>query len=118
MRSLGTLLVVFSVIALLLTSCSGGIVPGEHTFELNIQNRALTGETEFLVTQDDVATLNLTTDEPATFTIPLYYVEQEVTVGETATYEFRPDRTGGFDMKATYPDGTEVTLGRLNVEFN
>ena len=74
--------------------------PQDVSFDLTVQDRALTAETTtFVATQGDTVTLNLSVDEDVRFHLHGYELLQEVEAGATGTITFEADATGLFAIE-------------------
>ena len=120
------------VTALVVAACAGGELK-EHTFELQVQKQSLTqGDSVLRVKKDDAVTIVVTSDEPISFHLHGYDIEEEARPNEPATLAFTANYTGSFPFTIHVVEGShegdgehpaeeeadpedEVELGRLEV---
>jgi hypothetical protein len=83
-------------IGLLFSGACGGGEPAKIVFDLEIQDKVLSGFETFRVGQNDEVTLRWTTDEAVTIHIHGYDMKKKVIVDELAILQFTARATGRF----------------------
>ena len=104
-RLKGFLAVLAATVALttLIASCGGG-EPEELTFNLEINQRALSEEDSTIeVKQDDMLTIVMTSDEPVVYHVHGYDLEGSASPDSPATLEFDAYATGSFPITIHVP---------------
>lgn len=87
------------IASLLVVACAGSDESDEVTLDLRIEHRALVGsESALEVKQDDVVTVNVTSDEPTSFHLHGYDHELEIQPHTTESFSFTADATGSFPI--------------------
>ena len=94
-RSIAVVALVALASLILGLACNGG-APEEREFALEIEHRALKGETVLQTRQGDTVTFNMTADEEGSLHLHGYDLEEDLTPGQSATLQFVADATGSF----------------------
>ncbi len=116
----GILLVAVILSSLLLAACSGGEeFKRERTreFRYNIIERSLpaVASLDIQVTRGNTLVMNWTVDEPGTFIVSQFNVDQALAIDATNRVEFIADTEGDFSMIFKTEDGVETNILGLTV---
>ena len=105
----------------LLAAC-GSSEPEDRIFNLEIHDGTLVqGNPPLVVNQNDEVTIVVSSDQPVSFHLHGYDIEQEAEPGGPATLAFIANATGSFPFTIHIEEsdgdheGEEIELGRLDV---
>lgn len=92
---------------LLMVSCSGGGEPETLTFDLEIKDREVVGDSVIDVKKDDTVVMRWSSDEPVEVHVHGYELLKDITPGEVGVIEFVANAEGRYPIEGHYSVGTD-----------